>query len=110
MIEEVEIYPDKIYQSALEGLLLTTKGELVSIEKVYPLDDYGIPQRYILRFDTSKKRPSYDVPYINPETDPFGIFEKSLLDSRRGLYDFMGRVESTFCGIRERLLVFKEKG
>ena len=109
MIKKIEVYPGQITQATLEGLLVTTKGELLVIEIGYPIDETGLPAKYMLSFDTSKKRPSYDVIAINPEIDPYGNFEESVKYSHRFLYDFIGVVESNFCDVRERYLVFKRR-
>ena len=107
--KEIKIYSNDITQSGLEGILLSSDGELVKIDEFGPRNEKGIPQGYVLAFDIRSKSPLYDIVYVNPETDPFGSLERSIMDAHKGLDEFLGRVESTYCGTLERYLIFKRK-
>lgn len=106
---EEKIYSNKITQSGLEGMLFTTDGELLEIRELGPKDEKGIPEGYRLLFDLQRQRPLYDVVSVNPETDPFGSLEESIRLSHKNLDTFVGTIETTWCGMHERYLVFKKK-
>ncbi len=107
--KEIKIYSNKISQSGLEGMLFTSDGELVEIREFGPRDEKGIPEGYTLLFDLTRQRPFYDVVSVNPETDPFGSMEESIRFAHQNIDTFVGTIETTWCGVHERILVFKQK-
>ncbi len=107
--KEIKIFSNKISQSGLEGMLLTSDGELLEIREFGPRDEKGIPEGYTLLFDLTRQRPFYDVVSVNPETDPFGSMEESIRFAHQNIDTLVGTIESTWYGGHERYLVFKRK-